>query len=97
MRARDWTSTWHVACLIAGILSPLLGAAWLLVVDGILSEGLTQMTSLGVALLLPALLPVVWRQKPIGQRVVGILIGLITSWITVLAIITLVEWGHTHY
>jgi hypothetical protein len=98
MTDRKWISVWHVGCLLVGLASSVVGALWLLVVDGIFfSDDLTLTTSFGLAFLLPIAFAVVWPKRPKVQRIVGSAVGLAGSCIGIYALATLVALGHRSY
>lgn len=98
MAGRKWISVWHVGCLFVGLASSIVGAVWLLVVDGIfLSDELTLNTSVGVAFLVPIVFAVVWPRRTRAQRIIGVAVGLAGSCIGIYALATIVALGHSHY
>ncbi len=97
MTNQKWISVWHLGCLFVGLASSVVGAVWLLVVDGIfLSDKLTLTTSFAVAFLLPIVFAVAWPKRSIVQRIFGIAIGIAGTSVGIYALETLVEMAHRH-
>ncbi|MBL0946572.1 hypothetical protein [Brevundimonas sp.] len=85
---------WLAACFLVGVVSSVVGAIWLLAVDGLLlPERVTLGSSLGVAFGLPVLFAMMWPGRS-GTRLEGGAFGGVGSGLGLFALAMLVEMMH---
>ena len=85
---------WLAACFLVGVFSSVVGATWLLAVDGMFqSDGATIRSSLVVALGLPVLFAMVWPVRS-GTRLEGGAFGVVGSGLGLFSLAMIVEMMH---
>lgn len=94
MTARHGRWGWLAACFLAGVVSSVVGAIWLLAIGGLLlPERVTLASSLVVAFGLPALFALVWPGRS-GTRLEGGTFGVVGSGLGILGLVMIVEMMH---